>query len=89
MKSIAGDDSPPPHFPVACLTSEERDTWASLRQALEANQANRKTLKIIDSAVFIMCLDEKEPQNAVEATRVFLHGDGINRLEKQSTFSHY
>ena len=79
LKAVASDDSTPPQFPVAALTSENRDTWASLRQAMELDQTNHESLKVIDSAVFILCLDDNNPESAVDATQVFLHGDGINR----------
>ncbi|KAJ7381814.1 Carnitine O-palmitoyltransferase 2, mitochondrial [Desmophyllum pertusum] len=50
----------PPNFPVAALTSENRDTWASMRHALEVIPGNEEILRLIDSAVFALSLDDHE-----------------------------
>lgn len=80
LKEIINDPSPPPRFPIGVLTSEERDTWAGLRNAISAIPANHESLKLIDSALFALCLDDSSPTDPVELTQVMLHGDGANRF---------
>lgn len=79
LKYIANDPTPAPNFPVAALTSENRDTWASMRHLLEAIPGNEEVLKLIDSAIFVLCLDDHEVNSVADVTRTFLHGDGKNR----------
>lgn len=79
LKYIVNDPTPSPNFPVAALTSENRDTWASMRRALEAIPGNEEVLKLIDSAIFVLCLDDHEVNSVADVTRTFLHGDGKNR----------
>ena len=66
-------------FLLAALTSENRDTWASMRHALETIPGNEEVLKLIDSAIFVLCLDDHEVNSIADVTRTFLHGDGKNR----------
>jgi hypothetical protein len=73
------DDSTHAQYPVAVLTSEDRDPWTSARQELETVMTNTEPLKMIDSALFVLCLDEGEPESPEQVTKVFLHGDGTNR----------
>ena len=79
LKYIIQDPTPPTNFPVADLTSENCDTWASMRRALEAIPGNEEVLKLIDSAVFVLCLDDHDVNSVADVTRTFLHGDGRNR----------
>ena len=79
LKYIIEDSTPAPNFPVAALTSENRDSWASMRHALEAIPGNEEVLKLIDSAVFALCLDDHDVSSIADVTRTFLHGDGRNR----------
>ncbi|XP_077986984.1 carnitine O-palmitoyltransferase 2, mitochondrial-like [Glandiceps talaboti] len=80
LEYILSDNRPTAEYPVGMLTSEERNTWASLRQNLE-DAGNAETLKLVDSAVFCLCLDDNEPglEDPVKLTRAMLHGDGVNR----------
>ena len=64
---------------VACLTSEDRDTWAGLRSVLETSPDNAKVLKEIDSAIFVLCLDDEQPKTVDDFIRVYLHGKAHNR----------
>ena len=73
------DDSAHAQSPVAVLTSEDRDSWTTGREELETMVANTEPLKMIDSALFVLCLDGEEPETPEEVTKVFLHGDGKNR----------
>lgn len=79
LKYIVEDPSPSPKFPVGVLTAESRETWANMRRALIAQPGNEEVMKMIDSAIFVMCLDDHGVDSVADATRTFLHGDGGNR----------
>ena len=79
LQAIVLDDSTHTQYPVAVLTSDDRDPWTSARQELETVRSNTEPLKMIDSALFVVCLDEDEPEKPEEVTKVFLHGNGNNR----------
>uniref|UniRef100_A0AAV1TL97 Choline/carnitine acyltransferase domain-containing protein n=1 Tax=Peronospora matthiolae TaxID=2874970 RepID=A0AAV1TL97_9STRA len=65
---------------VGLLTTLNRDVWADARLKLETTDgANKKSLEVIDSALFMVCLEYKAPKTAEEVSRTFLLGDGSNR----------
>lgn len=78
LNYILQDKTPPPELPVGVLTAENRNTWATVREQL-LKAGNEKTLKMIDSAAFILTLDDCAPTDPNKITRNFLHGDGTNR----------
>lgn len=78
LKYILSDNSPVPEFPLAYLTSENRDVWAELRQKL-VHDGNEETLKKVDSAVFCLCLDDFPVKDITHLSHTMLHGDGTNR----------
>ncbi|XP_068095087.1 carnitine O-palmitoyltransferase 2, mitochondrial [Hyperolius riggenbachi] len=78
LKYILSDSSPAPEFPLGYLTSEERNTWAILRQKLMDN-GNQSALQKIDSAVFCLCLDDFPIRDRVHLSHNMLHGSGSNR----------
>lgn len=49
------------HSAVGVLTSEEREVWARWRKELEADEDNAESLRIIDTALFVLCLDDTTP----------------------------
>ena len=79
LKHIINDPSPPPRFPVAALTCDNRVAWASMRRAIETVPDNKSILTLIDSAVFVLCFDDNELNSIADITRTCLHGDGRNR----------
>ena len=79
LKYILEDPSPSPCFPVGVLTAESRETWANMQRALIAQPGNEEVMKMIDCAIFVMCLDDHGVDSVADATRTFLHGDGSNR----------
>lgn len=81
MKHIVEDPSPPPKFPVSALTTKNRDTWANIRRALQAEPGNEEAQRLIDGAIFVLCLDDHGVESVADVTRTFLHGDGTNRLD--------
>ncbi|XP_078526636.1 carnitine O-palmitoyltransferase 2, mitochondrial [Lissotriton helveticus] len=78
LKYILSDTTPAPEFPLGYLTSEQRDTWALLRQKLVEN-GNAEALKKVDSAVFCLCLDDFPIKDANHLSHNMLHGTGVNR----------
>ncbi|XP_044285807.1 carnitine O-palmitoyltransferase 2, mitochondrial isoform X2 [Varanus komodoensis] len=83
LKWILSDNSPVPAFPLACLTSENRDTWAKMRQELLDN-GNKEALAKVDSAIFCLCLDDFPVKDYNHLSHTMLHGDGINRWYDKS-----
>ena len=65
---------------VGALTSQNRDLWTSARQHLmEAHASNRTALEAIQSASFLVCLDDASPVTLEERAHQYWHGDGQNR----------
>ncbi|KMU92611.1 carnitine O-acetyltransferase [Coccidioides immitis H538.4] len=73
---------------VGALTSENRDFWTAARKKLlAADPANADALKTIESASFVVCLDDTAPVTLEERAHVYWHGDGANRwFDKPLTF---
>lgn len=66
--------------PVGVLTAANRDLWTEARkQLLAANPANEQTLREIESAGFLVCLDDATPVTLEERAHQYWHGDGSNR----------
>jgi len=65
--------------PLAVMTSEHRDTWASVRSHLVSNPKNAQLLDHLDSALFGVFLDDRECKNENDATEMFLYGEGDSR----------
>ncbi|XP_034270993.1 carnitine O-palmitoyltransferase 2, mitochondrial isoform X2 [Pantherophis guttatus] len=83
LKFILSDNAPVPAFPLPYLTTENRDTWATLRQELLDN-GNREALRKVDSAIFCLCLDDFPIKDVDHLSRTMLHGDGTNRWYDKS-----
>jgi len=65
---------------MGALTTQRRDVWANVRQALvERMPHNEKAFKTVDDALFVLCLDSQEPSTLVEANQQCLYGDVSNR----------
>ncbi|KAK9889185.1 hypothetical protein WA026_004464 [Henosepilachna vigintioctopunctata] len=66
-------------FPIGPLTTLNRDRWATLRHEL-LDTGNEKNLKLIDSSLFHVCLDDEVLKgDRINITRHFLHSDSTNR----------
>jgi carnitine O-acetyltransferase len=66
--------------PVGVLTVANRDLWNDARkQLLAADPVNEQTLKDIESAGFLICLDDATPVTLEERAHQYWHGDGCNR----------
>ena len=64
---------------VGALTTLNRTEWAVWRKSLTAVPENAYSLDLLDSALFVVCLDDSTPENLADAARNALHGDGRNR----------
>jgi len=77
---------------VSIMTSEDRETWAQTRRKLSQLKVNERVLKVIDSALFVLCLDNFEPNSADEIAANVLHGtyeiDG-NGLQRGSCINRW
>ncbi|KUI60224.1 Lovastatin diketide synthase LovF [Cytospora mali] len=61
-----------PRLPICTLTSDNRDSWARMRHGLELDVGNAAAFAAIDSAAFVLCLDDKSPRTAGERHMQFL-----------------
>ncbi|KAH7141842.1 beta-ketoacyl synthase domain-containing protein [Dactylonectria macrodidyma] len=62
------------------LTTDERDSWAKKREALLAlGPGNVEYLHVLDSAMFVLCLDAGSPDTPDQIARQGYIGDGANR----------
>ncbi|XP_054458825.1 carnitine O-palmitoyltransferase 2, mitochondrial-like [Anoplopoma fimbria] len=78
LKFILCDPTPAAAFPLGVLTSENRDVWAGLRDKLIA-AGNGEDLRIVDSALFCLSLDDESMRDNIHISHNMLHGDGCNR----------
>ena len=66
--------------PVGVLTVANRDHWSAARKKLlAADPINATSLEDIESAGFVVCLDDATPVTLEERARQYWHGDGSNR----------
>ncbi|KAG1179484.1 hypothetical protein G6F70_001138 [Rhizopus microsporus] len=66
---------------VGLLTTEHRDTWGPIREQMEKQTTNAKSLKNIDDSLFVFCLDDySSPLDLDLSHRNIFHGrNGRNR----------
>eukprot|EP00039_Didymoeca_costata_P009244 m.122053 g.122053 ORF g.122053 m.122053 type:complete len:658 (-) comp14415_c0_seq3:2294-4267(-) len=64
---------------VGILGSQERNWWAAERAELEAHHENRALLDTIDNALFLVVLDDVDPQDISQQMAWGLHGSGTSR----------
>ncbi|ETV98866.1 hypothetical protein H310_08365 [Aphanomyces invadans] len=64
---------------IGVLSSEDRDVWADARAQL-LTDGNEATLRDIESAVFLLCLDDEAPTSRTEVSHALWHGNGRNRF---------
>ncbi|KAI8385598.1 acyltransferase ChoActase/COT/CPT [Blakeslea trispora] len=68
-------------IPVGVLTSDNRDKWTDYRDLLlAANPLNKQIMDKIETASFVVCLDDLTPNTRDEFVRANWHGDGRNRF---------
>lgn len=68
--------------PIGALTSDNRDKWVTARAQLLAADptGNKAALEDIESASFVVCLDDAKPITREERAHQYWHGDGQNRF---------
>ncbi|KAJ2996808.1 Carnitine O-acetyltransferase mitochondrial [Globomyces sp. JEL0801] len=80
--SAAGSDQ---DAAVGALTTENRDVWTKIREELlNISANNQKSFDIIETAAFVVCLDDTKPITKEEHSREAWHGDGQNRFFDKS-----
>lgn len=65
-------------YPIGVLTSENRDTWASIREKLEQT-GNKDILEAIDSSIYCLSLDDTCTDDPDKLSHQFLYGNPQNR----------
>ena len=72
------------HLPA--VTAADRTTWAEIRKTHFSAGVNRSSLEVVESAAFIMVLDDGAPvmdinddESVAVVARYGLHGSGFNR----------
>ncbi|GKU05699.1 beta-ketoacyl synthase protein [Fusarium langsethiae] len=62
------------------LTTDDRESWAKIRGTLlELSPANVDYFHVLDSAMFVLCLDSGSPETPDEIARGGYIGNGVNR----------
>ncbi|CAK4660209.1 hypothetical protein LEN26_015899 [Aphanomyces euteiches] len=64
---------------LAALTTANRTTWAEHRDTFFGEGVNRQSLRVIESAVFVLILDDSAPSNDDVLGKSLIHGNGSNR----------
>ena len=65
---------------VGIMTTENRDNWTDMHaRLLNSSPANKAVLEAIESASFVVCLDDATPVTLHERAHQYWHGDGSNR----------
>ncbi|ORY23803.1 acyltransferase ChoActase/COT/CPT [Naematelia encephala] len=63
------------HKAVGILTTESRKIWSRLRSELiKSNKHNANCLSVVESALFVVCLDDAGPEDLAELCGNFLCG---------------
>ena len=66
-------------------TALDRDLWARIRSSAEEDFENKKSLQIVDRALFVVALDlDFHPSEIQEAAEFIRHGDFSNRWHEKS-----
>ncbi len=79
LRNILHDAASTPHSnaqaqALGAMTAGGRDEWAALRQKLQGDPANAESLQLIDSALFVLNLDDQTPKTLTDASVNFLGG---------------
>ncbi|MCL1060102.1 choline/carnitine O-acyltransferase [Shewanella gelidimarina] len=70
---------------LGMLSSMLRDQWATSRaDLLQISADNKKAMTAVEEAAFVLCLDEKSPQEITEVSKQLLHGAGQDRFFDKS-----
>jgi carnitine O-acetyltransferase len=65
---------------ISYLTAAHRDRWTAAYDSLRSESPlNSRSLDRLQSAAFLICLDDGQPQNIEQLSRACWHGDGSSR----------
>jgi len=74
------ENTPAEAPPIGALTTLNRTPWAITRSYMSVlSQENAHSLDLLESALFVVCLDETIPTDPEAAINNALYGDGRNR----------
>lgn len=59
---------------IGILTTEKRSTWANIRGILKSDAHNARCLEVVDTALFIVCMDDSEPKDPAQLSKNMLCG---------------
>jgi carnitine O-acetyltransferase len=74
---------------LGVLTSLSRNEWAMARDELLINPKNQDSLQIIDSALFVLVLDDYIPKDKHDAASNMLHGSYELKQSPKTSFADY
>lgn len=76
---------------LGIFTAENRDKWATVRQKLiELDAKNKENIELIDSALFVLCLDDVEfDQDLIGHAHNFLHGNPERNLNSKTILNRW
>lgn len=85
LKYILSKQTNKAEYPIAVLTTENRDTWAKVRSDL-VSDGNSEALKTIDSAIFVISLEDGQfdEANPNPLFKQLLGGCGYSRYKVYS-----
>ncbi|KAI9331576.1 acyltransferase ChoActase/COT/CPT [Obelidium mucronatum] len=69
---------------VGAFTTQDRDSWAKIREKLIASAKNKSSLDKIETAAFVVCLDDTKPVSYEQRSHACWVGDGKNRFFDKS-----
>ena len=64
---------------IAAFTAGPRSNWAEIRELYFSEGMNRKSLRSIERAAFILCLEDKSFPTLEQRAQSLFHGDGMSR----------
>ncbi|EDV91028.1 peroxisomal carnitine O-octanoyltransferase [Drosophila grimshawi] len=71
---------------VPALTNDDRTSWAKNRnRIIEISEANKETLRLVESSCFDVCWDENMPQDTEQSSQMALYGDYHSRWADRSS----
>ncbi|KAF8523590.1 acyltransferase ChoActase/COT/CPT [Gautieria morchelliformis] len=59
---------------VGVLSTENRKVWSHHREVIQRDRHNADCLRIVDTSLFVVCLDDAAPDNLAELSSTFLCG---------------
>lgn len=62
---------------LGVLSTENRRIWAHLRDVLTSDSNNVECLRIVDTAIFVLCLDSTSPKTGAELSMNMLCGTNV------------